>query len=637
MNQVRLSGQAVDIVVNHELRLTVLDKEGQQLWESSKAQTPTAVIRAGDAEPRTLPLASAAEVSLSAFAEGNYQGQAVRLSGFEGADAVVELVFALDAAADELLIQAEQVGGTDTVVSIEHLYRFEKPVADGGYLVLPHGSGYLIAADCPDELPGEGPKSGPIGARWTLPMFGLVRGEHGMCIIVETWWDCDVAADHVPGSSSALDFNWLGSLGKLAYARRMLLRFSEGMDYVAMAKLYRERARQQGLLRTLEEKATQTPLIRRYINSVLLRWPAWNDQEGPAVLTDIRKLQEMGFEIVFFYPKWAGTGYAPGDVATTPTTGLWQGFLLDEPVPGGWQTLVDLADTVSALGCPIQGFIAPRRQVPDGPEYDEARWALDGEGQPGPDLSVHGAMEQAQWALDNIEDKGLKFGSLYYDGYSAYGPLPEDFSPAHPVTRRQTFEVQNEVFAETRRRGIMPGAELARFWCMSDCDYFFFDGNWSSDRLVNTPLQGAPAPAGEPVPLFQLVFHDCYIAGFSGGGYSAYSPGYDWWADRTPRLYELLFACMPAYNWLPGGGEVPLDWQDPATEQRLAWLKRWSAFYGAVATSEMVSHQFLSADRKRQRLEFANGVVAEFDMAANQFRVEGVPDFSGEWEKPEEL
>ena len=43
-------------------------------------------------------------------------------------------------------------------MSVEQLYRIEKPVSDGGYLVLPHGSGYLIPADCPDELPGQGPR-----------------------------------------------------------------------------------------------------------------------------------------------------------------------------------------------------------------------------------------------------------------------------------------------------------------------------------------------------------------------------------------------------------------------------------------------------------------------------------------------
>ena len=177
---------------------------------------------------------------------------------------------------------------------------------------------------------------------------------------------------------------------------------------------------------------------------------------------------------------------------------------------------------------------------------------------------------------------------------------------------------------------------MARFWCIADCDYFFFT-DWSSDRLANTPVQGAPGPVGEPVPLFQLVFHDCFSAGFSGGGYAVYSAGYDWWEEYTPRLYELLYAAAPAYNWLPGGA-VPLgDLERGGLSRKLNWLRRWRDYYCAIATSELVSHAFLTADRTLQQVEFANGVCATFNMAANELRVENVPGFSGEWEQPEQL
>ena len=286
----------------------------------------------------------------------------------------------------------------------------------------------------------------------------------------------------------------------------------------------------------------------------------------------------------------------------------------------------------------FRGLLAPeaRSQTPDGPAFDAGRGPQDAQGKPIHDLSTHDAVECIKRGLDNIEAHGLKYDGLYYDGYSAYHPLPEDFSPTHPVTHRMTFEAQNACFTETRRRGIMPAAELARFWCIPNCDYFFFT-DWSSDRLSNVPVQGAPAPVGEPIPLFQLVFHDCYMAGFSGGGYAVYSPGYDWWDDRTPRLYELMFASAPAYNWLPNGN-VPIgDIRSDDVHRQLAWLKRWSAYYRAITTSEMVRHQFLSDDRKLQEIEFANGVVAAFNMGTNEFRVMNLVGFSGEWEKPEVL
>ena len=637
MSLLMLTGQKIRIVLNEDLRLIAQGRDGRPVWESSGSLPPTAVARQGSGAPRRLPLGAAREVSLSACTEGPYQGQAVRLTGFEGVDMGIDLVLALDPDCDELLIQVSQSGGADTLVGVDHLYRFEKSVTEGGYMVLPHGSGYLIPADCPEPLPGAGEAGGIIGARWTLPLFGMVRGSDSLCAMVETWWDCDVAADHIPGDCSALDFSWVPSLGEFSYPRRQRIRFAEDMDHAGMARVYRERARQDGLVRTLEEKADDTPVIRRYVENVLFRWPAWNPDEAPAVLADIRRLRDAGLGINFFYPKWSTAGYAPEVGTATTANAGWQAFLHPNPVPGGWPTLVDLEKQVHDLGCVIQGFVCPISQGSEGVQYDENRWPVDARGERGRScLSSYDAVERMERVLDAVERAGLRLDVLYYDGFCAHLDMPEDFSPAHPIARRQNIQAENDCFAATRGRGIVPGAELARFWAMGDCDYFFFT-DWSADRLANAPNQHSPGPVGEPVPLFQLVFHDCYIAGFSGGGYVAYSPGYDWWDDRTPRLYELMYGSAPAYNWLPGH-EVPVrDWESLFAQSKGAWLALWSAFYRAIAMSAMSAHRFLSPDRRLQRVEFANGAAAEFNMAENTFRVDGVEGFSGGWQVPPEL
>ena len=211
--------------------------------------------------------------------------------------------------------------------------------------------------------------------------------------------------------------------------------------------------------------------------------------------------------------------------------------------------------------------------------------------------------------------------------YKTSAPHDRFLEFARPVGRRRNFEAQVECFRETRRRGIVPGAELARFWSVAEADFFFFT-DWSSDRLRE----------GEPVPLFPLVFHDCFTAHFSGGGY--YNEGkYDWYADRHPRLYELMYAAMPSHNWLPGGSRpiAPEDWGTEAMNRRLKWLRRWHAYFQQVCYREMLTHKFLNPQRTLQRVEFAGGVVAEFDLAKGLFRVQGVPGFTGDWEKPEEV
>ena len=81
--------------------------------------------------------------------------------------------------------------------------------------------------------------------------------------------------------------------------------------------------------------------------------------------------------------------------------------------------------------------------------------------------------------------------------------------------------------------------------------------------------------------------------------------------------------------------DMPIpDWGSEQSNNRWEWLRRWSEFYRAIATSEMTGHEFLSPDRKQQRVTFANGVVAELNMGENLCRIQGVPAFSGDWEAP---
>jgi hypothetical protein len=406
-----------------------------------------------------------------------------------------------------------------------------------------------------------------------------------------------------------------------------------------MAKNYRQYAREQGLLRTLEEKALDFPRLPRFLQGIEFRWTGWSPENKDRILADMRRLQEEGLSFNFFFPKWAGKGgTADAGEQNPPMDGAWQGWLRPDPVPGGWRPLVQFAEKVRALGSTIKAMWVSRWHQVEAPEYDHSRWSRDENGKAricSTCLGLFDAPERLRKGLDTAEGGGLKPDALYFDGFSAHSGLLEDYSSQHRMTRRQNFEAQIACFRATAQKGIIPGAELPRFWAMRDCAFFFFEGTWSSDRLTNVPTKGSKAPVGEPIPLFQLVFHDCYWRHFSGGGYGIYVPGYDWWSDRTPRLYELLFASKPSWNWLPHG-YVPIRWEMPEVAQSVKWLKRWEKYYRAVSTSEMISHEFLSADYTQQRIRFANGVAVEFDLKANRFRVSG-PGFDGEWESPEQL
>ena len=197
MRVFEVGGDGIVVRVNEDLSLTVRRGDGYTLWATSSTRPPGLTVRRGSDAPRQLPLAQA-EATFTPFDDGTHRGRTVRLSGFAGTDVVLDLTFAVGQnepvfdrngrevapATDELLIEAAQVGGRDVVVSLDNLYRIEKPVSAGGYLVLPHGSGYLIPADCPDELPGRGHVGGLSGRGGQCRCSGSCGGRT-RCVC---WW-----------------------------------------------------------------------------------------------------------------------------------------------------------------------------------------------------------------------------------------------------------------------------------------------------------------------------------------------------------------------------------------------------------------------------------------------------------------
>jgi hypothetical protein len=599
----KLSGGAVTVTVDDDLALTVNNGAGSQLWQTQASSKPRMHVKVGGASV-ALALADAGARQAEPFDDGTHRGQRIVLSDFADTDVVVELVLAISSN-DELLVQVAQSGGEDVVQEIDGLYHWQLDPAADAYTVVPRGGGYLIrsAGDQPATL------DGLIGAAWSMPLFGMVRGDQTCYQIVESWWDAEVSVTHAPGSGTTLALNWAASHGKLDYARRLLVRFAANVDHVGMAKAYRQYLIERGEFKTLTERIETLPALKAYLAGVEYRWPMWKPEDVEHELANIRQFQAAGLPISFFFPKWIG--YQD-----------WQQILEPEPGPGGWPAANKLLDAVHEMGCTAKLMVIPIYYRKDKASYDPAK-ATGGKF---PAISSHHVLDATRQMLDRMAEKGFDLDALYFDCNSAFRGYAEHSSPdGGPVSRRQNFEAQVACFRETRRRGIVPGAELARFWSVAEADFFFFT-DWSSDRLRQ----------GEPVPLFPLVFHDCFTAQFSGGGY--YNEGkFDWYEDRNPRLYELMYTAKPSHNWLPDGSRAiePEEWGTEKMATRLKWLKRWHDYYQAICYSEMIDHRFLNDERTLQRIEFANGVIAEFDLDKGMFRIEGVEGFSGDWEKPQ--
>ena len=200
--------------------------------------------------------------------------------------------------------------------------------------------------------------------------------------------------------------------------------------------------------------------VRRYFDSILVRWHTGREKGRDRVMADLRRFREMGFNLIFFYPKWASKGYSAetADTATDPSRGTWHSFLQPNPGRGGWPALVQLAEEARSLDCVIHVFTRMISHDEGAPDFNTARLPRgeDGELTPvsrGASIYItHDEHERLVKTLDFIEERGLKLDTLYFDGYAAHAGGVEDYSPEHPVTRRRGYDLMNEAMSETRAR-----------------------------------------------------------------------------------------------------------------------------------------------------------------------------------------
>ena len=568
-----LTGAHVDVTVRDDLGLSVVHRGDGTTWHTSSSDLPALYVPDGEAP---IPLAAATSRRLRSYDDEAYQGSTIELTGFGDTDVSVELDLALHAQEDELLVQIAQTAGKTRVKSVTGLYYFEAPLHEQSYQVVPIGSGHLLG---PQD--GKFKRDWLIGARYSMPIFGLVQGGAYLCAVVDdTWWDTAALIDHDPKNGrTGFSFRHKASRGSLRYPRRFLVRFASG-GYVDMAKAYRRRLQQRGRLETLVRKAVHRPKVERYMQGVEYRWTQWQSDDDPqAMVRDVRELVRRGLKVNIYFPKWQGID-VPYDFSSPPPIAA-----------GGWSDVTSFAKMVRDLGCTIKVFWYPLR---------------------GPDEH---ALAKLKYNLDLLERQGVVIDALFFDGYCASRGVPEGASRS----RHDTAQYNEACFDEVRRRGLLPGVELPRFWSIGTCD-FAFAFNWGPDYCST----------GAPIPLMQLIWHDCFLACFAGGGYD--NSG-NWPQDRQPRLYELLFVAMPTFKF--AGGKVPTeDWSEPQVNRFCDWLRLWSAYHSATKPAEMVAHEFLDEKRMHHRVRFSNGVSGQFDMENGRFRIQGVEGIKEAWQEP---
>lgn len=588
-----------------------------------------------ECEEGTIYFADAKKISHEEWKTGIGHGILSHFEGFElnGADAGI---------AFDTIVWIEEVSGdvffewvplsTETV-KVKSVYwpgymEFDEK-KDSWYTLLNWQQGLLVPntwKTAVDKVVFEG-FMGTAGAY--MPWFGQVKDRAGYIAICEQPWNAAYYTEHpAEGPYTHVGIRWEPSLGKMDYRRVMKYSFVKDCDYNDLCKIYRNYVIEKGRFKSLAEKAVKTPSIDQLIGSAFLHKGIktqvmtnsdFYDAENPdknnhltpfSVRTEeIKKFHELGVEKLYLHlDGWAEPGYDNQHPDYLPAC----------EKAGGWKAMKELSDTMHECGY-LFGIHDQYRdyyyaaktfdenfatRLADGTIPSHARWA----GGPQTYLCATQAPFYVKRNFTEIMDNGIKLDCAYLDVFTC-NEGDECSHPWHKMTRRECYEYRNACFEYLLSKGILPSSEEVNDWAIPSlvfCHYAPYD------FMLDRP--GSPKK-GIPVPLFNLVYHDCLIE--------------PWMMDKVSEeedymLYAVLNGGAPylvrdgAYQntdgSFAGGVEISI-------EDQIKRCKVVSDLHEKVAKCEMVRHEMVDGNPEVQRTTFADGTVVTVDFQAQTYQI----------------
>jgi len=477
------------------------------------------------------------------------------------------------------------------------------------YSSIPFLQGVLLPNDWQKELPPL-----PFGGQFccsaaTMPWWGQTRDDSGYIAIVEQPWDAMYTVSHNPDTGGRLSVGWLPTLGRMGYRRALRVIFPGRYDYVGLCKTYRGYAKENGLLVSLEEKAARVPGVNRLIGSAVAHMgiktnvspdSRYYNKEEPeknqSLVTfaeraeHMRQIAAMGINKAYLHlDGWGQPGYDNQHPDYLPACAE----------AGGWEGLAALSRTCGELGF-LFGIHDQYRDyyldaatynpnnavhLADGTIHQHTIWAGGTQNYLCPSLHPMYVKRNFEELLSN----GVHLDATYLDVYTCNEP-DECTQPMHVVTRKECLEYRRKCFDYLLSRGILSSSEEVVDWAIPSLVFC----HW------------APYPkaeAGIPVPLLNLVYHDCVII--------PWKLGKGEWGTPDGQLGFL-------HGLLNGGiGYIEPD----SDNEEIARVKVINELHEKIAKMEMTNHEFLSEDRMCQRVTFADGTTVTVDFEKETYEI----------------
>lgn len=526
-------------------------------------------------------------------------------------------------------------GGNDAEGLVKEIgwpgpFVFDERRADH-YTVLPVMQGMLIPNNWsrPVTLPARhfGPdRPGPVDTILEsrcayMPWMGQVAEDKGYILIFDTPFDAGYELDSPVGGPTHFFPCWKPSLGRMDYRRLLRYAFFRG-NYVTMAHIYRQYAKENGRLVTLAEKAVRVPTLNRLIGSAIVHEGIYYDIEPESryydhanpeknrslVTFDTRAAQmkalkqKWGLQKVYFHMDgWGSHGYDNRHPDIFPPC----------EAAGGWAGMKRLSDTMKRLNYIFATHDQYRDYFTRAESFDESNAIhIPGEG-----VEYHGmwyggtqthmcqqlAPDYVMRNFTILKEHGIELRGTYLDVFSIVAP-EECEHPWHRMTREQSAQARLRCFDWVIANGILLSSEEAMDWAMPSLMYV----HHAPFTVVNP---GKDYVGGEPnglrLPLFNLVYHDCLVTPW----YLVKDGSFGLAAGEDGFLHCLLNA---------GAAYLPIE----PNETDVARYKTVAALQEQTARLPMTHHEYVDGwQGSRQRSVFGNSVEVTVDFESGQYEI----------------
>jgi hypothetical protein len=602
----------------NEKKINMTVKDGDVTWPFLTSDS-TDITCGYRNETLQLRLTNARKIDIAPYKTGFSEGVKITLSQFvRGSDVLdfgLQLFVTLEGDKEDLVFNIIAREGDASIKKLIWPKGFMPKISD--YTVWPNIQGILLPRDWPNKVAMYRYEDVCNGRGLSMPWWGYLQGKSAAMIILETPEDAYCELIHPAGGPTTINPEWIHSLGKLNYPRKLRFCFFRDGNYVTLAKRYREYVIEKGNFVSLKEKIARSPLVGELIGAPIIHTSILYHTQPASDLYNDKDLAQ-NHQLVTFYDRAQqlkilaekrnlkraylhldGWGYRGYD-------NLHPDVMPPCEEAGGWNGMKYFSNVCDSLGFLFAIHDQYRDYYHDASSYDPRHAVIDESGEMpthckwlGGEQSMLCASFAPGYLKRNHNEllfHGIKLKGAYLDVFSVVTP-DECYNQEHPMSRRDCLKYRAECFNYVRATDGIISSEEAEDWSVPYIDLVHHS------PFVLEPNTNGGSAIGIPIPLFNLVYHDALIIPWAVLNNDSKNPESDY-----VFLYGLTCAGMPYLSVNPDDAEMEK-------------VKTMCELNQRVGLLEMTNHEFVDGNFRKQRTTFSDGTTVTIDLDANNYEI----------------